>query len=233
MKVKNASLKILLITNIVTLSVLSYISVHDKVPQRFLNKTGIAHFEVKQKTYMDYRIQALHSLGSEKEGFDVIMLGDSITAEGDWEKLLPGIDVANYGISGDTTAGILYRIPDIVMAHPAKVFLMIGINDITFSLAKYYNNDSVEVIFERYKKIVDVLTLNEIKVIIQSTLNTSQKVFYDKERNDRVDKLNKLLKEYCKSNKIMYLDINSVLSMNGVLIGKYTKDGVHLWGGGV
>ncbi|MDR1955407.1 MAG: hypothetical protein LBQ30_00965, partial [Treponema sp.] len=82
----------LIITNIITIICLGYISLHDKVPQRFLNKIGIINMDIQPKNYINYRIQALHSLGSEEEGFDIIMLGDSITEGGNWAELLKGYD---------------------------------------------------------------------------------------------------------------------------------------------
>jgi lysophospholipase L1-like esterase len=171
---------------------------------------------------MDYRIQALRSLGSEKEGFEMVMLRDSLTACGNWATLLEGYDVANYGISGDTTTGILYRLSDVYMAHPKKVFLMVGINDITLSLAPLPYKENI-------KKIVNDLMEHNIEVVIQSILNTSQKRFLmDEIRNVRVDELNYFLKIYCNDKEIKYLDINQYLSRNGKLIGKYSSDGVHL-----
>jgi len=38
------------------------------------------------------------------------MVGDSITELADWRAFLPGFDVVNQGISGDTTVGLLKRI---------------------------------------------------------------------------------------------------------------------------
>ena len=62
----------------------------------------------------------------------IVFLGDSITQGwGDPGKYFPRYRCANRGISGDTTRGILYRLPDDVLAlHPAAVVLLIGTNDI-------------------------------------------------------------------------------------------------------
>jgi lysophospholipase L1-like esterase len=63
----------------------------------------------------------------------LVFLGDSIT-EG-WgdrlEQSLPGVKVANRGISGDTTRGLLIRLADDVLAlRPSGVVLLIGTNDL-------------------------------------------------------------------------------------------------------
>jgi len=62
----------------------------------------------------------------------VVFLGDSITEgwsslEGDFSKL----KVANRGIGGDITSGVLYRLyPDVLSLNPAAIVLLIGTNDV-------------------------------------------------------------------------------------------------------
>jgi lysophospholipase L1-like esterase len=62
----------------------------------------------------------------------VVFLGDSITQG--WKDLpsaFPGVKVANRGIDGDTTRGVLIRLEDDVLAlNPAAVVLLIGTNDL-------------------------------------------------------------------------------------------------------
>ena len=63
----------------------------------------------------------------------VVFLGDSIT-QGWGDNLggsFPGLKVANRGISGDTTRGVLIRLQeDVLSLHPAGVVLLIGTNDL-------------------------------------------------------------------------------------------------------
>jgi lysophospholipase L1-like esterase len=63
----------------------------------------------------------------------VVFLGDSITQGwgGGLGAAFPGIKVANRGISGDTTRGVLIRLQEDVLAlDPAAVVLLIGTNDL-------------------------------------------------------------------------------------------------------
>ena len=63
----------------------------------------------------------------------VVLLGDSITQGwgGDFSLWFPGMKIANRGISGDTTRGVLIRLQEDVLAlHPAAVVLLIGTNDL-------------------------------------------------------------------------------------------------------
>jgi lysophospholipase L1-like esterase len=86
----------------------------------------------------------------QKEGInrkDVVFLGNSITAGTDWAKLLALPNAKNRGISGDITFGVLERLDQIILAKPRKVFVLIGINDISRNIP-----DSV--ILGNYKKII-------------------------------------------------------------------------------
>ncbi len=63
----------------------------------------------------------------------VVFLGDSIT-EGvgdDFHGLLPGLKIANRGISGDTTRGMLIRLDqDVTALHPQAIVMLMGTNDL-------------------------------------------------------------------------------------------------------
>lgn len=63
----------------------------------------------------------------------VVFLGDSITQGfgDDFRKAFPGVKLANRGISGDTTRGMLLRLKDDVLAlKPRAVVLLAGTNDL-------------------------------------------------------------------------------------------------------
>lgn len=59
-----------------------------------------------------------------------VMLGDSLTAGVPWSEMTACPAVANYGFNGDTSAGVLYRLNEVIRLRPRVVFLMIGANDI-------------------------------------------------------------------------------------------------------
>ena len=63
----------------------------------------------------------------------VVFLGDSITQgwNDDWRGFFAGLRLANRGISGDTTRGMLIRLREDVLAlNPAAVVLLMGTNDL-------------------------------------------------------------------------------------------------------
>ncbi len=64
----------------------------------------------------------------------VVFLGDSITAKWNLAQAFPNLKVANRGISGDTTRGMLVRLQDNVLdVQPQTIVFMGGINDLTQS----------------------------------------------------------------------------------------------------
>ncbi len=69
----------------------------------------------------------------ERDRHAVVFLGDSITQGwgDDLGGAFPGLKVANRGISGDTTRGVLIRLREDVLAlAPSAVVLLIGTNDL-------------------------------------------------------------------------------------------------------
>ena len=84
-----------------------------------------------------------HSISEE----DIVFLGNSITFWADWPVLLDDCNVKNRGIPGDNTYGLKERSYEVIQAKPAKVFIMIGIND----LAK---NIPDSVIFKNSQEII-------------------------------------------------------------------------------
>ena len=69
----------------------------------------------------------------EKKQGAIVFAGDSLT--GNWKTLgadFPGTLVANRGIGGDVSRGLLFRFQeDVLDLHPKAIVLLIGINDLT------------------------------------------------------------------------------------------------------
>lgn len=161
-----------------------------------------------------------------KSQSDIIMLGDSITDEGEWTELLK-LNVKNRGISGDTTERILHRLDIILEAKPKQVFLMIGINDLI------NDGKSVAETLSEYKKILREFQEKtpNTKIYVQSVLPVNNKVYLYWQDNNNILKLNLGLQELAKEFNYEYIDIFSFLSdSENQLDSKYTVDGLHLNG---
>lgn len=87
----------------------------------------------KHTTFYDQRATLFEVLPTSKK--DIIFLGNSITNGGEWAELLGNPHVKNRGISGDRTDGVLDRLHVITKGKPAKIFLLIGINDLSAAAA--------------------------------------------------------------------------------------------------
>jgi hypothetical protein len=66
----------------------------------------------------------------------VALIGDSITYQGDWIKVLGRTDVTNWGIPGYTTGQLAWTFKDLLRQQPGVkvVFLEGGINDLTLGV---------------------------------------------------------------------------------------------------
>ena len=157
---------------------------------------------------------------------DIIMLGNSITDYAQWNELLQINEVRNRGISGDITYGILERLDEIIEGNPAKVFILIGINDISRNIP-----DSV--IVDNYKRIIRRIKEGTPNTKIYfNTLLPVNNTFPTKthfNKDEHILFINGELKKMKKSEKITVIDIHSkFLDEEKRLDKKYTYDGLHL-----
>ena len=152
---------------------------------------------------------------------DVVMLGNSLTFNANWNELLGRKNIVNRGISSDITMGYLHRLNYVYRLNPKICFIEGGVNDV-------YANCSTVDIFSNYTKIIDTLRAHQIIPVIQSTLYVASKREQSVSKNEEIKRLNKLLIEYAHKQSIEYLDINSLVCKNGFLINDFTYDGIHL-----
>jgi lysophospholipase L1-like esterase len=91
----------------------------------------VRRYDWFQNLWRERRSAWARNLGQDRHA--VVFLGDSITQGwgGGLGAAFPGVKVANRGISGDTTRGVLLRLSEDVLAlDPAAVVLLIGTNDL-------------------------------------------------------------------------------------------------------
>jgi len=151
--------------------------------------------------------------------FDIVMLGDSLTAHADWSMLLPYWKVANRGISGDDTRGVRQRMGTVTNTGASRAFVMLGINDL-------YDESDVDDVVENYREIIRILLQAGIRPVIQSTLFVGPQ---DARLRSRIASLNVHLKEIAEHNPdVLFIDLNTVLSVGGDIRKDFTTDGIHL-----
>ncbi|PRM99102.1 GDSL-type esterase/lipase family protein [Aliarcobacter cryaerophilus] len=173
-------------------------------------------WKIQNDPYYKHKVSQFEML-KDRNNIEIMMLGDSITDEGEWSELW-GKVVQNRGISGDTTSGILDRLYT-VNPNIKRVFIMIGVNDIM-------RGTSEDIVFENYKKIIKFFKDKNIDVVIQSTLyiGESRKQNF----NPKIEKLNQNLEEFAKSNKIVFINLNPIFAPQKTLLKNFTKDDLHL-----
>jgi len=149
----------------------------------------------------------------------IVIFGNSHTARGDWSVLLKRFDVKRSGHGGFSSAQLCRLIQeDIIRFEPIICFVQMGGNDI------HSKNFSADTVISNFSKLVTRLREHDIKPVVQSLFYRTNDVTY----NHTVDTLNSMLIEFCRSNNVNFLDINSSLNANGPDTENYVEDGIHL-----
>ena len=158
-----------------------------------------------------------------RQDYDIVFIGDSLTDGADWQSFFPSKQIANRGINGDTTEGVLERLDSITNTGANLAFTMIGVNEIRRRFA-------VDDIVARYRRIIDALLAADMAVIIQSTIynQTENPVI-----NDNIQQLNLGLQAIAQEHtNVDFIDVNTALAAERQLKATFTYDGVHLNGQG-
>ena len=175
-------------------------------------------------------------LKREPKNMKLMFLGDSITMmwrsqsglEGGtavWNKFYKDIPAGNYGISGDKTENVLWRITagnDLVGTNPKLIVLLIGINNL---LQKSSPEDTAAGI----KEIVKVLRkkLPQSKILLLGVFPCWKSPKHP--IRAKVKKVNKIICNLADNKKIWYLDIGNVfLEKDGSISKKILRDYLHL-----
>jgi lysophospholipase L1-like esterase len=176
------------------------------------------HYEKQTKSFQAQKA---------RKGRPIIFLGNSITEGGDWKTLLKDTTVLNRGISGDVTYGVLQRLDEVVRHHPSKVFLLIGVNDLS-------RNVPNSVIIQNILNIVSRIHNESPKtqVFVQSILpvNPGHKNFPERfNKPSDITEINGQLKKYHEALRYTYVDLYSHFLDDRLLLDlRYTSDGLHL-----
>jgi lysophospholipase L1-like esterase len=189
-----------------------------------------AHLDTTYKTtYYEQKVTLFRLLPNTKG--EIVFLGNSITDIGEWAEIWQNKKVRNRGISGDNTFGVLARLDEVTSGKPAKVFIMVGINDIAKETP-----DSV--IIANYKKIINRIQTEspKTKIIVQSILPTNNDFTEFKRHQNKMEHIvfiNTALENYCKEIGLVFVDLyTAFLDTNKKLDKKYTNDGLHINGYG-
>lgn len=157
----------------------------------------------------------------------VVFLGNSITEAGPWSEVLPGINVVNRGISGDNSWGVYNRLNQVIRVKPAKIFLLIGINDLK-------RGTPVEYIVQNYDRIAAAIkgALPKTTLYLQSVLPVAEPMLatiYAKISNEKIRRLNEGLKQVAAKYNCSFIDLYHEVFVDEKeqMRTDYTTDGLH------
>ena len=179
------------------------------------------------KEHYDKRVKLFNREGLTKGG--VIFLGNSLTEYADWKQLLADSTVINRGIAGDNSFGVLDRLGDVIVRQPDKVFVEIGINDISQDIP-------VAILVKNVFAIVaEVQTRSPAtKIYVHSILPTNDNVKKEYpeayHKNAQAAIVNGQLAQNAEKIGFTYIDLSSkVKDEQDNLDRKYAEpDGLHL-----
>lgn len=181
--------------------------------------------QVTGRPYWQHRADLFRRLPN-PEG-EVVFLGDSITDGGEWKALTGLPEATNRGISGDTAWGIMARLGEVTEGQPAKVFLLVGTNDLA-------HGQTVAEVAGKITAVLDTIRQRspETRIYLQSVLPT-----YGREdggrHNERIRALNDRLAGLDCRERVTYVDIAAPMkNSEGRLQKSLSEDGLHLNGKG-
>jgi lysophospholipase L1-like esterase len=158
----------------------------------------------------------------------IIFLGNSITQFGDWKKLLKDSTAINRGIAGDITFGVLQRLDEVIAHQPSKLFIKIGINDISKNIPDNVIVENIFTIVQKVKK-----GSPSTRIFVHSILPTNDSVkdeypdAYNK--NAHVINVNNQLARKAKIIGFTFIDLcTQFQDKDGKLDARYAVDGLHL-----
>lgn len=191
-------------------------------------QTAVKIDTLYKRPYYEQKVSLFKLLPKVKNA--IVFIGNSITDGNEWVELLDCKKCLNRGISGDISFGVNARLVDVLVDKPKKIFLMIGINDIS-------RNVPNDMIIANYKAFVNtVKTVSpKTQIYLQSVLPTNNtfRKFVDK-NDENIKILNAAMLDISKNTEgVIFIDLYSkFLDSEGRLDKKYTNDGLHLLGEG-
>lgn len=165
----------------------------------------------------------------------IVFVGNSITNMHDWfDAYSSDQRVCGRGVSGAVSQELLDNIEAILIGHPAKIFILIGTND----LGTYFvdGNPNVEIPYNTMKKILTRIAKESpnTEVYLQAVLPTCGSTTYIN-RVPFTRQLNakyKAFLEGMENPKFHFLDTFTPLLDGNLLKSSYAVDGIHLWASG-
>ena len=103
--------------------------------------------------YNEYYYQrASHFAELPVDSDDIIILGNSLSDNGRWNEAFDDANIKNRGIISDVVQGISDRLDLVTKGQPKKIFLLIGVNDVSHHLTPDSITTAVEKLIVKIKQ---------------------------------------------------------------------------------
>lgn len=180
----------------------------------------LTRLEVERIAHHHYLQRVSFFEGHPIQPGDIVFLGDSLTAGGNWDEIFPQYCIKNRGINADLTTGVLKRLDCITKGQPAAVFILIGTNDLP-----WYEHRHDEMILGTYHEIVKKIKTDSpgTRVYVESLLPRAHS--YAK----RIRELNPKLKKMALGLGAEFIDLYpNFADEKGDLRADLNNDHLHL-----
>jgi lysophospholipase L1-like esterase len=183
------------------------------------------------------RMHAQYVAMAKGGNIDLYMLGDSITDfwqhthKANWDKSFAGWKAGDFGISGDRTQHVLWRLEngELDGVTPKVIVLLIGTNNLPQNTT--YLENTVPDTFKGVKAIVDLLKEKEPQahILLMAVFPRGDAAKSSTPLMDRVNELNAMIAKLDDGNQVKFLNINNQLAdTDGKLIpGVMGRDNLH------
>jgi len=174
-----------------------------------------------------HEIHAAQRALAQQGGIDLMFVGDSITQG--WPKELfqqafGRFHAANFGVGGDHTGNVLYRLDDPVMAslRPRAIVLLVGVNNF------FHCGDNTEQTFAGIRQVVTTLrhAYPDARILLNAVLPYGE----PKEEYKRVQvrELNRMVATLADGEHVVYRDYGPrLLQADGTISRDIMADSLH------
>jgi lysophospholipase L1-like esterase len=162
---------------------------------------------------------------------NIVMLGNSITNGCEWSELFNNPRVINRGISGDIVQGVRERLGAILPGQPEKIFLLIGVNDVSHDL-------TADSIAGAIISLADTITATSprTRLYIESCMPINNSFARYKRligKEQTIRDINTIVGRAAAQHGYTFIDsYDRYADADGNLRADITNDGLHLMGDG-
>jgi lysophospholipase L1-like esterase len=209
-----------LILNVLLLLLLGFIAWRENYLPRLWRKlfpdNSLAHYQGRP-AYQDQL--ARYQVYSKKGG--IVLLGNSLTQDIDWNELMNRGDMINRGYGGDIMAVLANRIPLVLALQPKACIIEGGINDIDTGVP-------MDTTLQLLRGMVDTLRNHAITPVLTAITHVAERAPRQKQRNALVRQYNTALYQLAAQKGLQVVDNNPDLAPQGYLQPELSKpDGLH------